>query len=171
MSQGDDFSSTVDYDTMRGQDYPAIRQFTVFLENRVGVLTSLVRRFAGTKVRFLSLSIIDSTECSFVRIVFSHPEQGREILERAGLAMVESDLLAVELNDVQQPLLQLFSALLQAEVNLVQTCNLMVPNYEGNVLGIMVDNIDLAQEILAANGFNLLTEDDLQEIIESSEGE
>ena len=165
MSQGDDFSATVDFETMRGRDYPAIRQFTVFLENRVGMLTSLVRRFSGTQVRVLSLSIIDSTECSFVRIVFSHPEQGREILERAGLAMVESDLLAVELNDVQQPLLQLFSSLLQAEVNLVQTCTLMVPNYEGNVLGIMVDNIDLAREILAANGFKLLTENDLQDLL------
>lgn len=166
MSQGDDFNSIVDYDTMRGQDYPAIRQFTVFLENRVGILTSLVRRFSGTKVRVLSLNIIDSTECSFVRIVFSHPEQGREILERAGLAMVESDLLAVELNDVQQPLLQLFSALLQAEVNLVQTCTLMVPNYDGNVLGIMVDNIDLAREILTSNGFNVLTENELQDMAE-----
>lgn len=165
MSQGDDFGSTVDYDTLRGQDYPAIRQFTVFLENRVGVLTGLVRRFSGTKVRVLSLNIIDSTECSFVRIVFSHPEQGREILERAGLAMVESDLLAVELNDVDQPLLQLFSALLRAEVSLVQTCTLMTPNHDSDVLGIMVDNIDLAREVLSSHGFNLLTENDLQDMV------
>ena len=115
-------------------------------------------------MRLLSMSIVDSTECSLVRIVFSHPEKGREILERAGLAMVESDLLAVELGDSEQPLLEVSTALLQAEVNLVQTCALMVPSYNANVLGILVDNIDLACETLVARSFRLLTENDLQDL-------
>ena len=164
MSQGEGFGSSVEYDTMNGRDYPAIRQFTVFLENRVGMLTTLMRRFLGTEVRLLSMNIVDSTECSLVRMVFSHPETGREILERAGLAMVESDLLAVELSEGEQPLLQVSTALLQAEVNLVQTCALMVPGYNANVLGILVDNIDLACETLVSRGFRLLTEDDLQDL-------
>ncbi len=164
MSQGEGFGSSVEYDTMNGRDYPAIRQFTVFLENRVGMLTTLMRRFLGTDVRLLSMNIVDSTECSLVRMVFSHPETGREILERAGLAMVESDLLAVELSEGEQPLLQVSTALLQAEVNLVQTCALMVPGYNANVLGILVDNIDLACETLVSRGFRLLTEDDLQDL-------
>jgi len=110
MSHGEGFGSSVELETMHGREYPAIRQFTVFLENRVGMLTSLMRRFVGSGVRLLSMSIVDSTECSLVRIVFSHPEKGREILERAGLAMVESDLLAVELNDSEQPLLEVSTA-------------------------------------------------------------
>ena len=164
MSHGEGFGSSVDLETMHGREYPAIRQFTVFLENRVGMLTSLMRRFVGSGVRLLSMSIVDSTECSLVRIVFSRPEKGREILERAGLAMVESDLLAVELSDSEQPLLEVSTALLQAEVNLVQTCALMVPSYNANVLGILVDNIDLACETLVARSFRLLTENDLQDL-------
>ena len=38
MSQGEDFGAGVDYQTLRGRDYPTICQYTVFLENRVGVL-------------------------------------------------------------------------------------------------------------------------------------
>ena len=106
--------------TMRGRDYPSIRQFTVFLENRVGQLLDIVRRFEGGKVRIVAISIHDSTECSFVRFLLSHPEQGREILERAGLAMIETDLIAVELPETDQPLLSVCTALLQAEVNIVQ---------------------------------------------------
>ena len=34
MSYGED--SGMDFATMRGRDYPTIKQFTVFLENRVG---------------------------------------------------------------------------------------------------------------------------------------
>ena len=164
MSQGEDFGSTLDYQTMRGRDYPTIRQFTVFLENRVGVLLGLIRRFRGTRVRIMALNIIDSTECCIVRFVLSHPEQGREILERAGLAMIESDLIGVELNVVEQPLLEVCTALLRAEINLVQTYPLMIQNSERTLMAIMVDNIDIAQETLASQGFTMITENDLMDL-------
>ena len=105
---------------MRGRDYPSIRQFTVFLENRVGQLMDVVRRFEGSNVRIVALTISDSTECALVRFLLSDPEQGREILERAGLAIVESDLIGVELPDSPQPMLQICTALLAAEVNITQ---------------------------------------------------
>ena len=110
-----------DFATMRGRDYPSIRQFTVFLENRVGQLLDVVRRFEGSHVRIVALTISDSTECALVRFLLSDPEQGREILERAGLAIVESDLIGVELPDSQQPMLQICSALLAADAALKET--------------------------------------------------
>ena len=73
-----------EFATARGRNYPAIRQFTVFLENRIGQLLEVIRRFEGTKVRIVALSISDAGECAFVRFLLSHPEEGREILERAG---------------------------------------------------------------------------------------
>ncbi len=79
MSIGD--GAGTDFATLRGRDYPCIRQFTVFLENRVGQLLEVVRRFEGSKVRIVGLSIHDSFECACVRFLLSHPEQGREILE------------------------------------------------------------------------------------------
>ncbi len=165
MSQGDDFSSYTDVNTMRGRDFPSIKQFTVFLENRVGILMGVLRRFSGTRVRILALSIIDSTECCIVRFVLSHPEQGREILERAGLAMIESDLIALELNDVEQPLLDVCTCLLRSEVNLVQTYPLMIPNSNRSLVALMVDNIDIASETLASQGFRLISENDLMDLI------
>ncbi len=164
MSLGEDSGSTIDFFTERSRDFPTIRQFTVFLENRVGVLLGLIRRFRGSRVRICAINIIDSSECCIVRFVFSHPEQGREILERAGLAMIESDLIAVELKDVDQPLLDLCTALLRAEVNLVQVNPLMVSSPERNLVGIMVDNLETAQHILSEHGYKLYSEEDLKEI-------
>ena len=94
----------IDLSTMRGRDYPTIRQFTVFMENRVGQLLELVRRFEGSKVRIVAFSMNESAECSIGRFMLSHPEQGREILERAGLAIIESDLIGVVLPNDPQPL-------------------------------------------------------------------
>jgi hypothetical protein len=149
------------FETIRGRNYPTIRQFTVFLENRVGQLLEVVRRFEGSKVRIVALSINDATECSFVRFLLSHPEQGREILERAGLAMIESDLIGVELPEGAQPLLQVCTALLQAEVNIVQAYPLIIRPHGRPAVALMVDNIQMGQETLAAKNFDMITEGDL----------
>ncbi len=149
--------------TIRGRNYPSIRQFTVFLENRVGQLLEVVRRFEGSTVRVVALSITDSAECAFVRFLLSHPEEGREILERAGLAIIESDLIGVELPDGPQPLLEICTALLQAEVNIVQAYPLLVRPHGRPAVALMVDNIDLGLETLGSRGFSMVTEGDLAE--------
>jgi len=164
MSLGDDSGTGVAQPTMRGRDYPTIRQFTVFIENRVGQLLEVLRRFRGTRVRIVALNILDSTECSIVRFVVTNPEQGREIFERAGLAMIESELIALELPDDPQPLLLVCNALLQAEVNLVQTYPLMLRNKERQAVALMVDNIGLAGETLTSRGMRILTENELSEL-------
>lgn len=159
MSSGGEAGT--DMSTMRGRNYPAIRQFTVFLENRVGQLLEVVRRFEGSFVRIVAFSISDSAECAFVRFLLSHPEEGREILERAGLAIIESDLIGVELPDGPQPLLQICTALLQAEVNIIQAYPIMVRPHGRAAVALMVDNIDLGLETLAAKQFTMITEGDL----------
>lgn len=161
MSTGE--GSGTDFAVMRGRNYPSIRQFTVFLENRVGQLLEVVRRFEGSKVRIVALSISDSAECAFVRFLLSHPEQGREILERAGLALIESDLIGVELPSGPQPLLRVCTALLQAEINIIQAYPLLVRPHGQPCVALMVDNIEMGLETLASKGFDLITEADLQE--------
>ena len=151
------------YSTARGRNYPSIRQFTVFLENRVGQLLEVIRRFEGSKVKIVALSIADSAECAFVRFLLSHPEQGREILERAGLALIETDLIGVELPEGPQPLLQVCTALLQVEVNIVQAYPLLIRPHGRPVVAIMVDNPEAAIETLNSKGFTMITERDLSQ--------
>jgi hypothetical protein len=161
MSVGE--GTGVGFATMRGRDYPTLRQFTVFLENRVGQLMEVVRRFEGSRVKIVAFSINDATECAFVRFLLSHPEQGREILERAGLALIETDLIGVELPDGPQPLLQVCTGLLQAEVNIVQAYPLMIRPHGRPVVAIMVDNPETAIDTLHSKGFTMITERDLMQ--------
>lgn len=161
MSYGDEAGSGIDFETIRGRDYPTIKQFTVFLENRVGRLLEIVRCFQNTSSRIVAMNINDSSECSLVRFVLTHPEQGREILESAGLGIIESDLVGILLPHANQPMIQVCEALLQAEVNLVQTYPLMVTSEGSTVLALMVDNIELAQQTLACEDFEIVSENDL----------
>src|SRR3712207_4609994 len=112
--QGDDSDSAVGYSTARGRDWPSVRQFNVFVENRVGNLLGVVRRFETTDIRIVSLTVVDSADCAVIRLVLSNPERATEIFERAGLPFTESDLLVVQLPDGSQPLLDICKALLTA---------------------------------------------------------
>ena len=149
--------------TARGRQWPTLRQFTVFLENRVGQLLEVVRRFDGSRVRIVALSINDSGECAFVRFLVSHPDHGREILERAGLPLIESDLIGVELSSDPQPLSRVCTALLQAEVNIIQAYPIMVRPRGRPAVALMVDNTEMGLETLGRKGFTMISESDLDD--------
>lgn len=149
--------------TARGRDFPAVRQFTVFLENRVGSLLEVIRRFEGTDIRVCALSINDASECAFVRFLVSDADRGRDILERSGLAIIETDLVGVELPAGPQPLLRICTALLQAELNIMHAYPLIVRPHGNPAVALMVENAEFASQTLRNKGFRLITEADLMD--------
>src|SRR5713226_1575598 len=109
---GEDSGSVIGFSTARGRDWPSVRQYNVFVENRVGNLLSVVRRFETTDIRIVSLTVVDSADCAIIRLVLSDPERATEIFELARLPYTETDLLVVQLPEGDQPLLQICKALL-----------------------------------------------------------
>jgi len=163
MSYGDDAAGAIDFSTARGRDWPSVRQFNVFLENRVGVLAAVVRHFETTDIHIVSLMIVDLSDCAIVRLVLSDPERAKEIFERAKLPATETDLLVVQLPDGQQPLLQICKALLAGEVNIHYAYPLLVGPQGHSALAIHVESHETAALILDRQGFTLFTENDLKD--------
>ncbi len=98
MSFGEAAGNEVDYETVHGRNWPSITQFSVFLENRVGQLLEVLRAFHGSKVRIVGLTISDAADCSILRLILSHPEQGQR--NHPGLhklAFAENELLVTQL--------------------------------------------------------------------------
>src|SRR6266852_3797064 len=118
MSYGGDSEAGVGYTTARGRDWPSVRQFNVFLKNRIGALLDVVKRFETSDNHIVSLTVVDSADCAIIRMVLSDPERAVEIFEQAKLPFTESDLLVVKLPEGAQPLLQICKALLVAEVDI-----------------------------------------------------
>jgi hypothetical protein len=138
-----------------------VRQYNVFVENRVGNLLSVVRHFETTDIRIVSLTVVDSADCAIIRMVLSNPERAREIFERAKLPITESDLLVVQLPDVQQPLLQICKALLGAEISIDYAYPLLVGPHGKSALALHVEDHETAASTLDRLGFTLFTENDL----------
>src|SRR5213076_3632496 len=102
MSYGDE-GAAIGYSTARARDWPSVRQFNVFVPNRVGGLLNVVRRFEGSDNRIVSLTVVDTADCAIIRLVVSHPERAAEVLDFAKLPYTESDLLVVQLPEGTQP--------------------------------------------------------------------
>src|SRR5439155_3980660 len=97
IGHSDDAGAGIDLATARGRDWPSVRQFNVFVANRLGGLADVVRRFETTDVHIVALTVVDSADCAIIRLVLSDPERAKEIFEQANLPVTESDLLVVKL--------------------------------------------------------------------------
>jgi hypothetical protein len=161
MSYGEDAGNGTR--TARGREWPSVRQFNVFLANRVGALVNVFRCFENSDVRILSMTIIDTADVAILRLVLSHPERAVEILEQAKLMYTESDLLVVQLPDAKQPLLNICKALLAAELNLHYAYPLLVGPAGLPALAIHVDNHEQAVQTLESQGFVVFSENDLDD--------
>lgn len=140
-----------------------VRQFTVFLENRVGRLQMLMRTIEDGDL-VVALSIEESADAALVRVICGDPELGRDVLRQAGFSFSESEVLAVELPPVlraKQPLIAICSALLAAEINIHYVYPLLV-RPRGPAVVLYVDDPTLAAQLLIRKGFNLLGESDLR---------
>jgi hypothetical protein len=138
-----------------------VRQFTIFLENRVGRLQTLVRALEEEVVQIVGLAIEESADSALVRLICSDPDHGRDALKEAGFTFSESDLLIVELpKRTRQPLIALCAAMLTAEINIHYAYPLLV-RPRGPALALYVEDPTLAAQLLIRKGFTLLGQSDL----------
>lgn len=161
MPRHGDGESLVDPETLRARAWPCLRQFVVFLENRVGRLSELVRQLESLDIRVLALSIVDSVDCANVRLIFNNSDRGRERLELSGFLFSESDVVGVELPDDDKPFDAICTALLKAEMNIHHASFLRYRRQGRSAVAMYVDDVDLATRSLEDAGLRVVTEGDL----------
>jgi hypothetical protein len=158
--QNDDSGSSIALATARGRDWPSVRQFNVFVANRLGGLLDVVRRFESTDIRIVSITVVDSADCAIIRLVLSDPERALEIFAQGKLAVTESDLLVVQLPEGDHPLLRICKALLAAEISIHYAYPLLVGPHGSAALALHVEDLEAAVTTLSRQHFVLFTEKD-----------
>src|SRR5579872_5277801 len=85
--------------TERGAGFepPRVRQFTVFLENRVGRLQNLLSALEADEHPVRALFLEESGESTLVRLICADPDNARKTLQDKGFPFGELDLIAVQM--------------------------------------------------------------------------
>ena len=161
MSAGFGDESYVSPVTSRGRDWPCLRQFIVFLENRVGSLHDLLRRVERDDLKIAALSILDSADCAVARIIVNNYERAHELLTFANVTMFETDVIGVLLPDAAQPHTAVLGSLMSAELNVQYVYPLMYRKNGRGAIAVYVSERDEALRVLRERQYSLVTEDDL----------
>lgn len=161
MSSGIGNDSPLAPTTSRGRDWPCLRQFIIFLENRVGSLHDLLRRVERDDLKIVALSILDSADCAVVRVIVDNYERAHELLTFAGVTMFEADVIGVLLPDTNQPHTSVLGSLMSAELNVQYVYPLMYRKNGRGAVAIYVSEKEEALRVLRERKYELVTEDDL----------
>ncbi len=151
-----------DASTLRGQGWPSLHQFCVFLENRVGRLHDLLRHLERNDLHVVGLSVVDSVDFCVIRIILHDVDRARELFSRSKFTVIENDVLGVVLPDSGQPFIDIFLALMSAEINISYAYPILFRHDGRGAMALHVDNIDSATHVLESKGHTIVREDDLR---------
>lgn len=94
------------------------KQLAVFLENKPGNLARMCEALAQKEINLLALSVSDTVDHAVVRIVVDKPAEALHVLGSAGMLVVESDVLVVEVPNRAGALAEVARRLADSDVNI-----------------------------------------------------
>lgn len=140
---------------------PLVRQFSVFLPNKVGAMLDVVKLLNVHNTHVVALSVSESTDSAIARIIVSDPERVENLFKEHNIAFGVCEVVVVELREVATQLVKLLASLFMAEVNVHFTYPLLIQPRGQAALALHVDDTDCASSVLKGEGFQILSQRDI----------
>jgi len=94
-----------------------VKQFSVFLPNKVGAMLEVVKLLSMQNTHVVALSVSESTDSAIARIIASDPARVEKLFHEKNVPFGVSEVVVVEMREVATQLVKLLAALVMAEVN------------------------------------------------------
>jgi hypothetical protein len=144
----------------RGRQGEAVKQFSVFMPNRLGRLHDLIGLLGSRSVHVLAITILDTTDSSIVRLVVDDPDNARQLLQENGFPFTESEMLVVEMAAATD-LNKLMAALLEAELN-INYMYCFIPQSQGkSFMAVSMEDNEVGEKVLKQHAFRVLRQADI----------
>ncbi|DAB32342.1 MAG TPA: amino acid-binding protein, partial [Sulfurospirillum sp. UBA11407] len=78
----------------------AIKQLSVFIENKAGELSDFTQVLSKNGISIKSILLADSTDFGLVRTIVDNPERAKAILEEEGFSVRFTNVFGVKIEDV-----------------------------------------------------------------------
>src|SRR5229473_2823354 len=123
--------------TTSKRDGPLVKQFSVFLPNKVGAMLDIVKLLNSHSCHVVAMSVSESTDSAIARVIVSDPEGVEKLFRQNNIAFG------------------------MCEVNVHFTYPLLMRPCEQAALALHVDDNDCAISVLNGAGFTLLSQSDI----------
>jgi hypothetical protein len=148
-------------ETTSKHDGPLVKQFSVFLPNKVGAMLEMIKMINAHETHVVALSVSESTDSAIARIVVSDPDRVQDMFRENNVAFGICEVVVVELREVATQLVKLFASLFMAEVNVHFTYPLLTRPRGLAALALHVDDNECASSVLRGAGFKILSQNDI----------
>jgi len=140
---------------------PLVKQFSVFLANKVGAMLEVVKLLNSHHSHVVAISVSESTDSAIARIIVSDPEGVEQLFRENNVAYGMCEVVVVEMREVATQLAKLLATLFSAEVNVHFTYPLLTRPHGLAALALHVDDNECASSVLISSGFKTLSQDDI----------
>ena len=139
----------------------AIKQLSIFVENKQGSLHEITDTLAKANINLRSMCIADTTNFGIVRIIVNNPDEAKELLDKAGHAANVREINAFAVPDTPGGLAKVLSLLEGNGVN-IEYMYALITSESGKAYSVMrTDDTVQTDKILSENGIELLSQDKL----------
>ena len=142
----------------------AIRQLTVFVQNRKGTMVSLTDILAKNNVNIRALSIAETEDFGVLRLIVNDENAATKILEENGYLIKAIDVVGVKIGDKPGALTAALVVLDKADINVEYLYAFMTRTEKHAYVVLRVENNDAAESALESAGFHLITNADIDKL-------
>ena len=142
----------------------AIKQLTIFVENKQGAIVSITETLAKNNVNIRALSIAETQDYGILRLIVNDESTAEKTLTEAGYLIKVIDVVGVKIGDAPGKLSSALSVLDKEGINLEYLYAFMARTEKHAYVVLRVENNDAAEKALEAAGFHMITEADINKL-------
>lgn len=140
-----------------------IKQISLFAENKPGRLAKIAESMGKAKVNIRAFTIAEAGDFGVVRMVVDDPDKAYKTLQGQGFAVSETEVIAVEMEDVPGGLFKIANTLGKSNVN-IDYAYAFVTRSDLALLILRVDDIVKAKKVLKDAKVRLVSDEDIKKI-------
>ena len=129
----------------------AIRQISVFVENKPGRLAEITGFLAEGGVSIRAFSIADTTDFGILRLIVSDTQKAAEVLKAAGVAVSITEVVGISIPDVTGAFAKVVKVLADAGENVEYAYAFLTPEAGHAYVIVRVDDNAVATAVLKEN--------------------
>ena len=142
----------------------AIKQLTVFVENKQGALVSITDILASNNINLRALSIAETQDFGILRLIVNDEKEAEKTLADAGYLIKVTDVVGVKIGDAPGKLTSALAVLDKAGINMEYLYAFMARTEKHAYVVLRVEDNAAAETALEAAGFHLITEADIAKL-------
>ena len=142
----------------------AIKQLTVFVQNKKGAIVSITDILAKNNVNLRALSIAETEDFGILRLIVNDEEAAEKVLSEQGYLIKTVDVVGVKIGDAPGKLTSALDVLDKADINVEYLYAFMARTEKHAYVVLRVEDNNIAETALEKAGFHLITEADINKL-------